>query len=75
MVNPLLKAPVAVGVKVTLIVQEPDGATGLDVEQVVPLVAIAKGVLAAMLMAVKVRLVLPVLLTVTVCGALVVFTN
>jgi hypothetical protein len=65
--------PLAVGVKVTLIVQDPDAATELEVEQVVPEVAAANGPVTAR--AVKVRLALPVLVTVTVCVALVVFTN
>jgi len=36
------REPVVVGSKVTAIVQEPEAATGVDVEQVVPVVAIAK---------------------------------
>jgi hypothetical protein len=42
MVSVPLSGPVAVGEKVTLIVQEPPAATGLLVEQVVPVEATAK---------------------------------
>jgi hypothetical protein len=75
MVSVPLAEPVAVGVKVTLIVQEPDAATGLEVEQVVPLVATAKGVLAVIAIEAMVRPTPPVLLNVTVCAALVVLSN
>jgi hypothetical protein len=75
MVRVPVKGPVAVGVKVTLIVQEPDAVTGLEVEQVVPLVATAKGAPALMAIEAMVRPTPPVLLNVTVCAALVVFTN
>ncbi len=57
--------PPAVGVKVTATMQDPDTATGLEVEHVVPDVAMAKGPETAT-GAVKVRLALPVLVTVTV---------
>ena len=60
--------PEVVGVKVTLIVQMALGATG-DPQVFVS----AKPALAAML--VKVRGAVPVLVTVTVCGALVEFTT
>jgi len=66
-------ATAVVGVKVIATVQVPDAATGVEVEQVVPVVATANG--AAVVIPVKVRLALPVLVTVTVCAALVVFTN
>jgi hypothetical protein len=62
-------APRAVGVKVTATVQVPAAATGLDVEQVVPEVAMAKGPEVAI--AVKLRLASPVLVTATVCAGLV----
>jgi hypothetical protein len=65
--------PPAVGVKVIASVQDPDAATGLEVEQVVPEVAIAKGPVVPI--AVNVRLALPVLVTVRVCGGLVVPTG
>lgn len=66
--------PAEVGLNVIATVQDPpDGATGLEVEQVVPDVAIAKGPEA--LIAVKVRLALPVLLKVTESEALVVLTD
>jgi hypothetical protein len=64
--------PAAVGVNVTATVQDPDAATGLEVEHVVPEAAIAKGPVTPM--AVKVRLPLPVLLSVTVCEGLLVPT-
>jgi len=68
-----IAAPVVVGAKVTATVQAPfDPATGLEVEHVVPVVAMAKGLVAVI--PVKVRLALPVLVTVTVCEALVVLT-
>ena len=60
--------PEAVGVKVTLIVQIPLGATG-DPQVLVAV----KPALATML--VKVRGALPLLVTVTICGALVEFTT
>jgi hypothetical protein len=66
-------APPAVGVNVTATVQLPAPATGVEVEQVVPDVAMAKGPVAPM--AVSVRLALPVLVRVTVWGLLVVPTN
>ena len=65
--------PAAVGVKVTATVQDPDAATGFDVEQVVPEAAIAKGPVTPI--AVKLRLALPVLVTITGCELLVVPTN
>jgi hypothetical protein len=65
--------PRAVGVKVTATVQEPEAATGLEVEHVVPEMAIAKG--PVVLIAVNVRLALPVLVTVTFCAGLVVPTG
>lgn len=61
--------PTAVGVKVSATVHEPEAATSVDVEQVVPEAAIANGPLTVM--AVKVRLLLPVFVTVTVCAGLV----
>lgn len=57
-------APPAVGVKVTATVQVPAAATGLDAEQVVPELATANGPEA--LIALKVRLALPTLVTVMV---------
>jgi hypothetical protein len=66
-------APPAVGVKVSATVQFPDAATGLEVAQVVPEAAIAKGPVLAI--AVKVRLALPVFVTVTVCAGLAVPTG
>jgi hypothetical protein len=66
-------APAAVGVNVTATVQVPAAATGFEVEQVVPEVAMAKGPVAAI--ALNVRLALPVLVRVTVCELLVVPTN
>jgi hypothetical protein len=65
--------PAAVGVNVTAIVQVAAAATGFEVEQVVPEVAMAKGKVTAM--ALKVRLLLPVLVRVTVWELLVVPTN
>jgi hypothetical protein len=65
--------PPAVGVKVSATAQEPDAATGLEVEQVVPEVAIAKGPVT--LIAANVRLALPVLVTVMVSAGLVVPTG
>jgi hypothetical protein len=65
--------PAAVGVKVIATVQDPDAATGLEVEHVVPDAAIAKGPVTPI--AVKVRLALPVLVSVTVCEGLVVPTG
>jgi len=62
-------APSAVGVKVIATEQVPGAATGLEVEQVVPVGKMAKGPITPM--AVKVRLALPVLLTVTLCAGLV----
>ena len=55
--------PTEVGVKVSATVQVPDAATGLEVEQVVPVVAMAKGPVVAI--EVKVRLAFPLLVTVT----------
>jgi hypothetical protein len=66
-------APAAVGVKVTATVQDPDAATGLAVEQVVPVGAMANG--PEMLMALMVRLALPMFVTVTVCAGLVIPTD
>jgi hypothetical protein len=65
--------PPAVGVNVIATVQVPDAATGVEVEQVLPELAMAKGPVAPM--AVSVRLALPVLVRVTVCELLVVPTN
>ena len=65
--------PSAVGVKVTATVQVAAAATGFEVEQGVPEMAMAKG--PVRLIAVKVRLALPVLVSVTVCELLVVPTN
>lgn len=65
--------PAVVGVNVTATVQDPDAATGLEVEHVVPDTAIAKGPVTPM--AVKVRLALAVLVSVTVCEGLVVPTG
>ena len=65
--------PAAVGVNVTATVQVPAAATGFEVEQVVPDVAMAKEPVAAI--AVNVRLALPVLVRVTVWELLVVPTN
>jgi hypothetical protein len=65
--------PTAVGVNVTATVQVAEAATGLEVEQVVPEAAIAKGPVTPM--AVKVRLALPALVSVTVCEGLVVFAG
>jgi hypothetical protein len=65
--------PAAVGVNMIATVQDPDAATGLDVEQVVPDVAIAKG--PATSIAVKMRLALPVLVSATVRDGLVVPTG
>ena len=65
--------PEAVGVNVTATVQVAAAATGFEVEQVVPEVAMAKGPVAAI--ALNVRLALPVLVRVTVCELLVVPTN
>lgn len=69
---PLAEPPV-VGVNVTATVQVPEAGTGVDVEHVVPVAAIANGPEAAM--AVKVRLALPVFVSVTVCALLVLFTS
>ena len=65
--------PAAVGVNVTATVQVAVAATGFEVEQVVPDVAMAKGPVTPT--AVKVRLALPVLVSVTVCAALLVPDN
>jgi hypothetical protein len=65
--------PTAVGVKVSATVQDPDAATGAEIEQVVPEAAIAKGPVTPI--AVKVRLALPALVTVTLCAGLVVPTG
>jgi hypothetical protein len=67
------RVPVAVGVNVTLITQLLPAATGALVLQVVPLAAIAKSPVAAML--VKVRDAVPLLVTVTALAALVVPTG
>jgi len=64
--------PPAVGVNVTATVQVAAAATGFEVEQVVPELAMAKGPVAAI--AVNVRLALPVLVKVTVWELLVVPT-
>ena len=66
-------APAAVGEKVTATVQDPLAATGVEVEQVVPVVARPKG--PVMTIALMVRLVLPLFVSVTVCALLVVPTN
>ena len=66
-------APAVVGVKVTATMQVPEATTGLEVEQVVPDAAILKGPVTPM--AVKVRLALPVFVSVTVCAGLVVPTG
>ena len=65
-------APAAVGMNVTATVQVPAAATGVEVEQVVPEVAMAKGAVIAI--ALKVRLALPVLVRVTAWELLVVPT-
>ena len=65
-------APPAVGVNVTATVQVPGAATGVEVEQVVPDVAMPKGPVAPM--AVSVRLAPPELVRVTVWELLVVPT-
>ena len=67
-------APPAVGVKVIATPQVPDGTTGFVVEQVVPEATMAKGPVTA-IGAAKVRLALPVFVTVTVCAGLVVPTG
>ena len=67
------RLPVAVGVKVTLITQLALAATGAFVLQVVPLAAIAKSPVAAIL--VKVKGAVPRLVTVTVLGGLVVLSG
>jgi hypothetical protein len=72
-----VSAPAAVGVNVTLIVQELPAATGVLVEQVVPVEATAKELALVPLMAmlVMVRGAVPVaLLRVSACAALVVST-
>src|ERR1035441_8800100 len=61
-------APAAVGEKVTATVQDPLAATGVEVEQVVPVVARPKG--PVMTIALMVRLVLPLFVSVTVCALL-----
>ena len=66
-------APAAVGEKVTATVQDPLAATGVEVEQVVPVVARPKG--PVMTIALMVRLVLPLFVSVTVCALLLVPTN
>jgi hypothetical protein len=58
---------------VTATVQVPTAATGFEVEQVVPEVAMAKGAVTAI--AVNVRLTFPVLVRVTVWELLVVPTD
>jgi hypothetical protein len=65
--------PSAVGVKVSATVQLPDAATGVEVEHVVPLGAMANGPVTPM--AVKVRLAWPVFVTVTLCAGLVAPTD
>jgi hypothetical protein len=65
--------PAAVGVNVTATVQVPAAVTGVEVAQVVPEAAMAKGPVTAI--AVNVRLPLPVLVSVTVWELLVVPTN
>jgi hypothetical protein len=65
--------PAAVGVNVTATVQVAAAATGFEVEQVVPEVAMAKGLVTEI--AVKVRLALPVLVSVMVCDGLAVPTG
>ena len=65
--------PIDVGVNVSATVQVPDAATGLEVEQVVPEVAMAKGPM--VVIPVKVRLALPVFVTVTDCAGLAVPTG
>jgi hypothetical protein len=67
------RLPVAVGVNVTLITQLLLAATGALVLQVVPLAAMAKSPVTAML--VKVRDAVPVLVTVSGLAALVVPTG
>jgi hypothetical protein len=62
--------PAAVGVNVTATVQDADAPTGLEVEHVVPDATVAKGPVT--LIAVKVRLAPPLLVSVTVCEGLVV---
>ena len=62
--------PTAVGVNVTATVQVAAAATGFEVEQVVPELAMANGPVTVI--AVNVRLPVPVLVRVTVCAALVV---
>jgi hypothetical protein len=64
--------PPAVGANVTATLQVAAAATGVEVEQVVPELATAKGPVAAI--AVNVRLALPVLVKVTVWELLVVPT-
>lgn len=64
------RLPLAVGVNVTLITQLPLAASGVLVLQVVPLAATAKSPVAAML--VKVKDAVPLLVTVTALGALVI---
>jgi hypothetical protein len=66
-------APPAVGLNVTATVQVAAAATAFEVEQVVPAVAMAKGPVAAIEL--RVRLALPVLVSVTVCDKLVVPTG
>jgi hypothetical protein len=66
-------APAAVGANVTATVQVDDAATGVEVAHVFPELAIANGPLN--LIAVSVRLALPVLVRVTVCDALGLSTN
>jgi hypothetical protein len=66
-------APTAVGAKSTATVQVPLAGTAVEVEQVVPDVARPKGPVTTM--ALMLRLVLPPLVSVTVCALLVVPTN
>ena len=67
------RAPLTVGVNVTLITQLPLAATGALVLQVVPLASIAKSPVTAM--PVKVKDAVPLLVTVTALAALVVPTG
>jgi hypothetical protein len=75
-VTAAFRAPTAVGVKVTLIVQLAFGATGLPAAQVVPVASAKSPALAPVNPTlVKVRFAVPLLVTVTVCAALVVVTT
>jgi len=68
-----VSVPPVVGEKLTATVHIPPAITGAEVEQVVPDVSRTKG--AVMLTDVKVRLAVPVLVSVTVCGLLVLPSN